>query len=323
MHRIVVLDSSTANPGDLSWDFLNKYGTVEIYDRSTPEQTVKRAENADIVIINKTVLPESVLRSLHNLKFVSLLATGYNVVDTAAADKLGITVSNVPSYSTDAVAQQVFAFILEFANRVGVHSRSVLSGEWVSCPDFSFIKAPLCELAGKTIGVIGYGRIGRKVCEIAHAFGMKVLASTAHPEKYESDFVKFMSIDEMLPQCDFVSIHCPLTPETDKLVNADFISKMKKGAFLVNTSRGAELDEKAVADALNSSYLAGAGLDVLSTEPPREDNPLLGAKNVWITPHIAWAPFETRERLLGVTEENIKAFCSGRPINVVNSPEKR
>lgn len=320
MHNIVILDSSTANPGDLSWDFLKKYGKLEVYGRSTPAETVERAKDADIVVINKTVLSEQTLCELPKLKFITLLATGFNVVDTSAADRLGITVSNVPSYSTDAVAQQVFAFILEFANRVGLHSTCVRDGEWESCPDFSFIKAPLCELAGKTVGVIGYGRIGKRVCELAHAFGMNVIANTAHPEKYGSDYVKFMSLDEMLPKCDFVSVHCPLTPATDKLVNAEFISKMKDGAFLVNTSRGAELDEQAVADALNSGKLAGAGLDVLSTEPPRADNPLLRAKNTWITPHIAWAPFETRERLLGVTEENVAAFCAGKPINVVNSP---
>ena len=320
MHHIVILDSSTANPGDLSWDFLKKYGTLEIFGRSTPAETAERAKNADIVIINKTVLSESTLRRLPKLKFITLLATGFNVVDTAAADKLGITVSNVPSYSTDAVAQQTFAFILEFANRVGIHSERVHCGEWVNCPDFSFIATPLCELKDKTIGIIGYGRIGRRVAEIAHAFGMKVIVNTAHPEKYSDSAASFMSLDEMLPKCDFVTVHCPLTPQTDKLVNADFVAKMKDGAFLINTSRGAELDEHAVADALNSGKLAGAGLDVLTTEPPLADNPLLKAKNAWITPHIAWAPFETRERLLGVTEENIKAFCDGAPVNVVNHP---
>ncbi len=323
MHRIVILDSSTANPGDLSWDFLKKYGSLDVYSRSTPAETVERAKDADIVIINKTVLSENTLRRLPNLKFITLLATGFNVVDTTAADKLGITVSNVPSYSTDAVAQQTFAFILEFANRVGVHSDRVHGGEWANCADFSFIAAPLCELKDKTIGIIGYGRIGGRVGEIAHAFGMNVLVNTAHPEKYSDTGVKFLSIDEMLPKCDFVTIHCPLTPQTDKMVNAEFISKMKDGAFLINTSRGAELDEQAVADALNSGKLSGAGLDVLSTEPPLSDNPLLTAKNAWITPHIAWAPFETRERLLGVTEKNIEAFCSGAPINVVNHPSDK
>ncbi len=320
MHHIVILDSSTANPGDLSWDFLKKYGTLDVYGRSTQAETVERAKDADIVIINKTVLSENTLRQLPKLKFITLLATGFNVVDTAAADKLGITVSNVPSYSTDAVAQQTFAFILEFANRVGIHSDRVHCGAWAGCADFSFTAAPLCELKDKTLGIIGYGRIGRRVGEIARSFGMKVLANTAHPEKYSDADVDFMPLGEMLPMCDFVSIHCPLTPHTDKMVNAEFISKMKDGAFLVNTSRGAELDEQAVADALNSGKLAGAGLDVLSSEPPLSDNPLLTAKNAWITPHIAWAPFETRERLLGITDKNIKAFCGGAPINVVNHP---
>lgn len=320
MHRIVILDSTTANPGDLSWDFLKKYGTLDVYGRSAPAEIAERAKDADIVIINKTVMSAETLEKLPKLKLITILATGFNIVDTAAADRLGITVSNVPSYSTDAVAQQVFAFILEFANRVGLHSERVRGGDWSRCPDFSFTAAPLCELAGKNIGIIGYGRIGRRVGETARAFGMNVYANTAHPEKYADSPAVFMSLDELLPICDFVTVHCPLTPETNKLVNAEFISKMKDGAFLINTSRGAELDEKAVADALNSGKLAGAGLDVLSTEPPLADNPLLTAKNAWITPHIAWAPLETRARLLGVTEENVKAFCDGRPINVVNSP---
>lgn len=321
MHHIVILDSLTANPGDLSWDFLKKYGTLDVYDRSTPAETIERARDADIVVINKTVLSRQTLEKLPKLRFITLLATGYNIVDTAAADELGITVSNVPSYSTDAVSQQVFAFILDFANRVGLHSDCVMKGDWVSCSDFSFIKAPLYELAGKTIGIIGYGRIGRRVGEIARAFGMRVLVNTAHPEKYAGEKVCFMTLDEMLPKCDFVTVHCPLTPETDKLVNKAFIAKMKDGAFLINTSRGAELDENDVAEALNSGKLAGAGVDVLSSEPPCDTNPLLHAKNIRITPHIAWAPFETRKRLLGVTDDNVRAFCENAPINVVNHPK--
>lgn len=315
--NIVILDAFAANPGDLSWDFLDAYGSVTVYDRTGPEEVVPRAKDADIILLNKTNITAEMFDNLPKLKLISVLATGFNIVDIDAAKKHGVVVSNVPAYSTDSVAQATFAFILEFANRVGCHSDAVHNGEWTACPDFSFIKQPLCELAGKNIGIIGYGRIGRRVAGIAKAFGMNVLVKTAHPEKYTEADVKFVSLDEMLPVCDFVTIHCPLTPDTDRLVNKDFLSKMKKGAFLVNTSRGQELDEQAVADALNGGHLAGAGIDVLSVEPPKADNPLLKAKDVWITPHIAWAPLEARKRLLSVTNDNVKAFCEGNPINNV------
>ena len=316
--NIVILDGVTANPGDLSWDFLDKYGTVTVYDRSPEAVIPERAKDADIVIINKTVMTRRVVEQLPKLKLIALLATGYNVVDTAACDDCGIAVANIPSYSVSAVAQQTFAFILEFANRIGIHSDSVLSGEWASYPDFCYQLAPLRELLGKTIGIIGYGRIGRRVAELAKAFEMNVLVNTAHPEKYKDADVRFMPLDEMLPLCDFVTVHCPMTPETDKMVNEKFISMMKDGAFLVNTSRGGELDEKAVAAALESGKLAGAGVDVLSVEPPVPENPLLHAKNIYITPHIAWASYDTRVRLMEILEENIASFIAGKPINIVN-----
>lgn len=316
--NIVILDGVTANPGDLSWDFLNKYGEVTVYDRSPEDVIVERAKDADIVIINKTVMRRKTVERLPKLKLIALLATGYNVVDTDACDDCGIAVANIPSYSVSAVAQQTFAFILEFANRIGIHSDSVLSGKWASYPDFCYQLAPTRELLNKTIGIVGYGRIGRRVAEIAKAFEMNVLVHTAHPEKYPDADVRFLPLDEMLPQCDYVTIHCPMTPETDKMVNADFISKMKDGAFLVNTSRGGELDEDAVAAALENGKLAGAGVDVLAVEPPKHDDPLLHAKNIYITPHIAWASFETRVRLMEILEENIASFIKGTPINIVN-----
>ena len=317
MH-IVILDSLAANPGDLSWEWLKEYGSLEVFDRTPPELVVPRAKNAGIVILNKTALSRESIARLPELKLVAVLATGYNVVDTAACDERGIPVVNIPSYSVAAVAQQTFAFILEFANRVGLHSASVHAGDWARHPDFCYQKAPLAELQGKTIGVIGYGRIGRRVCAIAAAFGMRVLVNTAHPERYPDAPVSFLPLSELLPQCDFVTIHCPMTPETDRMVNESFLSQMKPGAFLVNTSRGGELDEAAVAAALKSGRLAGAGVDVLSTEPPSPDNPLLHAENCFITPHIAWAAYETRVRLMEILKDNIASFMAGTPKNVVN-----
>lgn len=316
--KTVILDGFAANPGDLSWDFLNKYGEVTVYDRTEEKDIISRAEGAEIIILNKTIMSRKTIEALPDLKLIAILATGYNIVDTKACDDHGVLVANIPSYSVSAVAQQTFAFILEFANRIGAHSQSVLSGGWASNPDFSYQVAPLKELCGKTIGIIGFGRIGKRVAELAKAFEMRIIANTAHPEKYKDSGVEFMSLDEMLPLCDFVTLHCPMTPETDKLINAEFISKMKDGAFIVNTSRGGEVDEQALADALNNGKLAGAGVDVLSTEPPKADNPLLSAKNIFITPHIAWASFETRERLMGILEENISSYIAGTPVNIVN-----
>lgn len=317
--NIVILDAFSANPGDLSWDFLKKYGELTVYERTlTEDLVIERAKDAEIVILNKTVITRRAVENLPKLKLIAVLATGYNIVDCAACSEHGVKVANVPSYSGFAVAQQTFAFILEFANRVALHSESVLSGGWVNSLDFSYILSPLCELKNKTMGIIGYGNIGQKVAEIARVFEMRVLVNTAHPEKYTGAPVEFMSLDEMLPQCDFLSLHVPLTPETHNLVNKDFLAKMKPGAFLVNNARGQELNEQDVADALNSRYLGGLGADVLGTEPPKADNPLLSAKNVFITPHIGWAGFETRTRLLEILEKNIACFIEGKPQNIVN-----
>ncbi len=318
--NIVILDSVTANPGDLSWDFLKKYGELTVYDRSPADVIYERAKDADIVILNKTPMSRATVEKLPKLKMIALLATGYNIIDCDACDENGICVVNIPSYSASAVAQQTFAFILEHYNRIALHSDSVLSGEWANYPDFCYMLAPLKELLDKTIGIIGYGKIGRRVAEIAKAFEMNVLVHTAHPEKYKDEDICFTDRATLLKNSDIVTIHCPLTPETEKMVNTEFISEMKDGAFLVNTSRGGELDEDAVKAALDSGKLSGAGVDVLSVEPPVPENPLFHTKNIYITPHIAWASYDTRKRLMEILEENVKAFCSGKPVNVVNNP---
>lgn len=318
--KIVNLDGYTTNPGDLSWEQFKKYGELTVYERTNPEDVIKRAKGADVLIINKTVLDGETLKKLSpELKYIGLQSTGYNVVDCKTAKELGITVSNIPSYSTNAVAQLVFSFILAFTNKVELHSEAVHNGEWCSCPDFCFWKAPLAELDGKTIGIIGFGAIGRRVAEIAEVFGMKVLAFAPHPKEPGSlKKIRFTDVDTILKESDFVTCHCPLTPETTSMMNADAFAKMKESAVFINTSRGPVVDEQALADALNSGKIAGAGLDVLAVEPAKEDNPLLKAKNCLITPHIAWAAYETRKRLLGILEDNLKAFINGEPQNVVN-----
>lgn len=313
--KITVLDGYTENPGDLSWEWLEKLGDCTIYDRTPVELIAERTKDCDIVITNKTPLRKNLLETLGNLKYVGLLSTGYNIVDWEYCKEKGIPVCNIPSYSTSAVAQLVFALILEITNSVGIHSNSVHNGEWSACKDFCYWKTPLTELSGKTIGIIGFGKIGKAVAAIAHAFGMKVIASTNHPETLEN--IEFMSKDELLLKSDFVSLHCPLTPLTEGMVNADFLSKMKPSAILINTSRGQVVDETALADALKNGIIAGAGLDVLSVEPPKADNPLFGLKNCFITPHIAWAGFETRERLMKICRENVEAFLKGNPQNTV------
>ncbi len=316
--KIVMLDAYTTNPGDLSWDFMNNFGDITVYDRTPADKIIERAADADIVITNKTPITKEIIDCLPNLKFIALMSTGYNIVDYVYLKEKGIPVSNIPSYSTDAVSQLVLSFILELAMNVGLHSQSVKAGEWSACEDFCYWKAPLTELTGKTLGIFGLGKIGRAVAEKAKAFGMNIVAYTHRIHGDEPDHIKLLPLDEMLSCSDIVSMHCPLTPETEGIVNDDFIAKMKDGAYFINTSRGTVVNEKALADALNSSKLAGAGLDVLSTEPPAADNPLLSAKNCFITPHIAWAAFETRERLAGILKENISAFINGNPQNVIN-----
>ena len=313
--KIVILDGYTTNPGDLSWDFLNEFGTYTVYDRTPKEKIVERAQGCDIIITNKTPIDARTIAALPELKFITLLSTGFNVVDVDFAREKGIPVSNVPCYSTSAVAQLTFALILEHTNHVALHSDSVMSGEWSNCKYFCYQKSPLAELDSKTLGIIGFGKIGKAVAVIARAFGMKVLAHTNHPAPF--DCVEFVTTDELLAESDFVTLHCPLTPQTEGMVNAEFISKMKSSAVLINTSRGQVIDEQALADALNSGKLAGAGLDVLSAEPPKADNPLLGARNCLITPHIAWAGYETRARLMDICRRNVEAYLSGSPINCV------
>lgn len=313
--KITVLDGYTENPGDLSWDWLKDCGDCTIYDRTPPELIAERCAGCDIIITNKTPLRRPLLETLSNLKYVGLLSTGFNIVDWEYCKEKGIPVCNIPSYSTNAVAQLVFALILEHTNAVALHSQSVHSGEWSACKDFCYWKTSLSELDGKTIGIIGFGKIGKAVAKIAAAFGMKVLAATNHPAPFDN--VEFCEKDELLAESDFVSLHCPLTPATEGMVNADFLAKMKKTAVLINTSRGQVVDEKALAYALENDIIAGAGLDVLETEPPKADCPLIGAKNCFITPHIAWAGFETRERLMKICRSNVEAFLNGKPVNLV------
>ncbi len=314
----VILDGYTENPGDLNWDYLDSVFNLTVYDRTPKELVIERSKNADVLIVNKVAITKDILNELPKLKFVATLATGFNQLDTVALRERNIPVSNIPSYSTNAVAQTVFSFILEFTNRVGHYTTSVKQGEWSKCKDFCYWNTPLNELSGKTLGIIGFGKIGKRVSEIALCFNMNVLVYTPSGKKEADERVKFVSLNEVQKQADYISLHCPLTKDTNELVNKDFINNMKDGASLINTARGAVVNEKDVADALNSGKLSYFGTDVLSTEPPKKDNPLLTAKNTFITPHIAWAAYETRLRLLEILNGNIKAFLEGSPINVVN-----
>jgi len=319
MPKTVILDAATTNTGDLSWDWLKEYGELEIYPRTPRELVLKRCENADVVITNKTPLEKSDLERMPSLKFVAVLATGYNVVNTAYLKQRNIPVSNIPSYSTQAVAQLVFAHITEFYNAVSLHSSDVKNGGWSNCPDFCYQLSPLTELYGKTVGIIGFGKIGQAVADIAEAYKMNILAVSGHEtEQTGRKNFRWSTLDELARKSDIVTLHCPLTEKTQKIINAGFLSKMRPTALLINTARGGAVDEQALADALNSGKIAGAGVDVLSTEPPKADNPLLSAKNCNITPHIAWAAYETRERLMQILKSNIQAFFDGNPINVVN-----
>lgn len=317
--KLVNLDGYTTNPGDLSWDWMNQYGEATVYDRTPPELVIERARDAEILFVNKTPITKEILCQLPALKYVGLQSTGFNIIDCAAAKEQGIVVTNIPAYSTGAVAQLTFALILELTNQTALHSRSVMDGEWCSCPDFCYWKTPLMELQGKTLGIIGYGKIGQAVAKIADAFQMKMLAYSPTPkEKGAIKDITFAPVDTILQASDIITLHCPLTPGTTGLINKDTLHRMKASAFLINTSRGPVVDEAALAQALNAQQIAGAGLDVLSIEPCERDNPLLHAKNCLITPHIAWAAFETRERLLGILEQNLAAYLSGSPVNVVN-----
>ena len=318
--KLVILDSYTENPGDLSWDWLKDIvDEYEIYEKTPKDKVLERSLDADILVTNKVPVDRALIEKLPKLKFIAVLATGFNIIDCEAAKEHGIVVSNIPAYSTDGVAQLVFAFLLELTNQVGLHSKSVNDGEWSRSPYFCYWKTPLVELRGKVFGIVGFGKIGSAVAEIANAFGMKVKAYSPHTREY-SGFgkVDFVSLDEVIETSDVISLHCPLTNETAGLVNAEFLSRMKKTAYLINTSRGPVVNEKDLRAALDSGAIAGAGVDVLSTEPPKEDNPLIGAKNCFITPHIAWASLEARTRLMNIFKDNVKGFVSGEPINVVN-----
>lgn len=316
--KIVVLDGYALNPGDLSWDDLYRLGSVTIYDRTKPEEVLQRSIEAEIILTNKTVLSKDTIVRLKNLRYIGVLATGYNVVDIEAAKDYNITVTNVPAYSTDSVAQMVFALILEFCNNVKIHSDSVHSGDWTKNADFSYWKHPLIELSGKTLGIIGFGSIGKKVASIAASFGMKVLVNSRTIPKI-SNFPKesFVDLDTLISNSDFLSIHCPLTEKTKGLVNRAFLNKMKKEAVLINTARGPIVNEYDLAEALKDRKIAGACLDVMSMEPPSADNPLLSAENCIITPHISWASKESRIRLMGIAAENIEKFLNNQIQNSV------
>jgi len=316
--QIVVLDGYTLNPGDLSWEELKELGTCEVFDRSRPEEVVPRARAAQIVLSNKVVLSRDVIGQLPGLSYVGVLATGYNIVDAEAARERSIPVTNVPTYGTQSVAQMVFAHLLNLTQHVGHHAATVTKGRWTACPDFCYWDYPLVELAGLTMGIVGLGRIGRVTAQLAVAFGMKVLACDSVPPTDVPEGVQIVELDALFRLSDVVSLHCPLTPETQQLVDCRRLASMKPSAFLINTSRGPLVDDQALADALSSGRIAGAGLDVLSTEPPPPDNPLLHAKNCFITPHVAWATKAARERLLRTVVDNVRAFLDGRPQNVVN-----
>lgn len=310
--KIVILDGATAKGKELDFDFLNQFGDVTYYDTTSKEDVLPRAKDADILVINKIVMDKDTLAECKNLKLITILATGYNIVDIEAAKALGITVCNVPYYSTNSVAQLTFAFILEFACKLSLHTQSVARGDWQNCRDFAYTLDTLHELYGKTLGIIGYGSIGKKVAQIGKAFGMNVLISTRTP--VEGCVPK----DEVFKNADFVTLHCPLNEQSKLMINEQSLALFKPTAYLINTARGGLIDENALAAALNEGKIAGAALDVMTSEPPKADNPLLHAKNCIITPHMAWASLEARVRLLHATEDNVRAFLQNTPINKVN-----
>ncbi len=318
--KIVILDGYTENPGDLSWSPLEQYGELTVYDR-TPyedEEIIRRIGDADIVFTNKCPVSRRTMDACPQIKFISVLATGYNIVDTAYAAEKGIPVSNIPAYGTDAVGQFAIALLLEICHHVQHHSDEVHRGRWSKGPDWCFWDYPLIELAGKTMGIIGFGRIGRTTGRIAKAMGMKVLAYGSRPVPEGEEVAEYVSLDELLRESDVIALHCPLFPETRGIINKDTIAKMKDGVIILNNSRGPLIVEQDLADALDSGKVYAAGLDVVSEEPIREDNPLLRAKNCLISPHISWAPKEARIRIMECSEANLRAFLDGAPINVVN-----
>jgi glycerate dehydrogenase len=315
--RIVVLDGQTLNPGDLSWEPLKELGDCQVFERSALSEVVPRLREADAALTNKVPISREAIGQLPKLRYIGVTATGFNIVDAAAAKERRIVVANVPAYGTHSVAQATFALLLELTNRVGHHARTVREGRWSDSPDFCYWDFPLIELAGLTLGIVGYGRIGRQVAAIGRAFGMNIIATRSRPQPSDDDS-RIVDLETLLRESDVVSLHCPLTPETQGLINRERLDLMKSGAFLLNTSRGPLIAEEDLAAALHSGRIAGAGLDVLSTEPPPSDHPLLAAPNCFITPHQAWATRAARQRLMNVTLENLRGFLAGTPTNVVN-----
>ena len=319
--KIVVLDGYTENPRDLSWEELGKLGELTVYDRTSltdEAEAIARIGDAEIVFTNKTPITRKVLDACPGIRFISLLATGYNCVDYVCAREKGIPVANVPTYGTASVGQFAIALLLEICHHIGHHDASVHAGNWERCADWCYWDYPLIELAGKTMGIIGFGRIGQTTGRIARAMGMEVLAYDSHPSDAGRAIAEYVDLDALLARSDVVALHCPLFPETEGIINRETIAKMKDGAILLNNSRGPLVVEQDLADALNAGKLAAAGLDVVSTEPIRGDNPLLKAKNCIITPHISWAPKESRQRIMDCAVSNVKAFLAGSPVNVVN-----
>ena len=315
--KIVILDGYTANPGDLSWQELESFGELTVYDRTRPEETVARAADAEIVLTNKVIIGRKEIIQLPHLKYIGVLATGYNVVDLQAASERGVIVTNVPAYSTESVAQMVFAHLLTVTNRTEHYALQNREGRWIQNPDFCYWDTSLTELAGKTIGIIGLGNIGRRVAQIALAFGMQVMALTSKPAEALPEGIQKVSLDKLLSDSDVLSLHCPLTDDTHHLINNKTLSQMKSTAILINTGRGPLVDDQAVADALEKGAIAAYCADVLTEEPPKSDNPLLKQPNTFITPHIAWATKEARSRLIQVAIGNVRSFLNGKPQNVV------
>ena len=315
--KIVVLDGFTENPGDLSWSGLERFGGVTVYDRTPHESVAERIGDAEVAITNKTPVSRNTMDDCPNLRFISVLATGYDVIDLAAAREKGIVVSNVPTYGTEAVGQFAMALLLEIASRVGHHDRAVKEGRWTSCPDWCFWDYPLMELAGKTIGIIGFGRIGQTTGRIAKALGMRVIAHDAYPTDSGKSIGEYVPLERLLAESDAVCLHCNLTPETKEIINTKNLSRMKNGVIIINNSRGQLVNEQDLADALHSGKVFAAAVDVVSHEPISKDNPLLTAKNCIITPHISWAPIECRQRIMDITASNLESFIQGTPANVV------
>ena len=316
--KIVILDGYTANPGDLSWKALEEMGELTVYERTKPEETIDRAKDAEVVLTNKVLLRRQEIEQLPKLRSIGVLATGYNVVDLEAAREHGITVTNVPAYSTMSVAQMVFSHLLTVTNHTEYYARQNREGKWTASPDFSYMDMPLTELANKTFGIVGLGNIGQRVAMIANAFGMNVVAYTSKPADKLPQYIRKGTLDEVLTESDILSLHCPLTPDTQHLINSQTLQKMKPSAILINTGRGPLVNDQDVADALNHHRLQAFCADVLTEEPPKADNPLLGCENAYITPHIAWASSEARVRLLDVAISNVRAFVEGKPQNVVS-----